>query len=50
VVTVTHYRAYFGVHLGDTIIDITMETRGPDHIVELMAELKKAGYEFERVL
>jgi threonine dehydratase len=50
VVTVTHDRAYFGVHLGDTIIDITMETRGPDHIIELMNELTKAGYEFERVL
>jgi threonine dehydratase len=50
VVTVTHDRAYFGVHLGDTIIDITMETRGPDHIVELMAALTEAGYEFERVL
>jgi threonine dehydratase len=50
VVQVTHDRAYFGVHLGDTIIDITMETRGPDHIEELMRELRKAGYEFERVL
>jgi threonine dehydratase len=50
VVTVTHDRAYFGVHLGDTIIDITMETRGPEHIAELMNELTKAGYEFERVL
>jgi threonine dehydratase len=49
VVTVTHDRAYFGVHLGDTIIDVTMETRGPDHIAELMNELTKAGYEFERV-
>jgi threonine dehydratase len=50
VVTVTHDRAYFGVHLGDTIIDITMETRGPDHIAELMDALTKAGYDFERVL
>ena len=50
VVTVTHDRAYFGVHLGDTIIDITMETRGPDHIVELMDALTEAGYQFERVL
>ena len=50
VVQVTHDRAYFGVNLGDTIIDITMETRGPDHIEELMGELRKAGYEFERVL
>ena len=50
VVQVTHDRAYFGVNLGDTIIDITVETRGPDHILELMDALKNAGYDFERVL
>lgn len=50
VVQVTHDRAYFGVNLGDTIIDITVETRGPDHIMELMEALKTVGYDFERVL
>ncbi len=42
-------RAYYGVILGDTAIDITMETRGPEHIAELMAALDAAGYVHERV-
>jgi threonine dehydratase len=42
-------RAYFGVVLGDTAIDITMETRGPEHIKELIAALDAAGYVHERV-
>ncbi len=47
----TNYdRAYFGVLLGDAVIDITTETRGPEHIAELMAALNSAGYPHERVL
>lgn len=47
----TNYdRAYFGVLLGDAVIDITTETRGPDHIAELMAALNSAGYPHERVI
>jgi threonine dehydratase len=42
-------RAYYGVVLGDTAIDITMETRGPEHITELKAALDAAGYVYERV-
>ena len=42
-------RAYFGVVLGDTAIDITMETRGPEHIKELIGALDAAGYVHERV-
>ncbi|HKS81995.1 MAG TPA: threonine ammonia-lyase [Candidatus Acidoferrales bacterium] len=42
-------RAYFGVVLGDTAIDITMETRGPEHIKQLIAALDAAGYVHERV-
>ena len=42
-------RAYYGVVLGDTAIDITMETRGPEHIQELIAALDAAGYVHERV-
>ena len=37
-------------NLGDTAIDITMETRGPDHIVELLEALVAAGYTHERIL
>ena len=42
-------RAYYGVVLGDTVIDITMEMRGPEHIAELKAALDAAGYAHERV-
>ncbi len=39
IVETSYDRAYYGVNLGDTAIDITMETRGPDHIVELLSAL-----------
>jgi len=42
-------RAYYGVVLGDTAIDITMETRGPEHVADLKAALEKAGYVYEQV-
>jgi len=50
IVETAYDRAYHGVNLGDTAIDITMETRGPDHIAELLAALEAAGYTHERIL
>jgi threonine dehydratase len=50
IVETAYDRAYHGVNLGDTAIDITMETRGPDHIAELIAALVSAGYTHERIL
>jgi threonine dehydratase len=50
IVETSYDRAYYGVNLGDTAIDITMETKGPDHIAELLAALDGAGYGSERVL
>ena len=50
IVQVVHDRAYFGVHLGEAKIDVTMETRGADHAEEMMRRLREAGYAFERVL
>jgi len=50
IVETAYDRAYHGVNLGDTAIDITMETRGPDHISELLAALVSAGYTHERIL
>ena len=32
-------RAYYGVSLGDTAIDVTIETRGSHHVAELLAAL-----------
>lgn len=50
IVETAYDRAYHGVNLGDTAIDITMETRGPDHIAELISALVHAGYPHERIL
>jgi threonine dehydratase len=50
IVETAYDRAYHGVNLGDTAIDITMETRGPDHIAELLVALVAAGYTHERIL
>ena len=50
IVETAYDRAYHGVNLGDTAIDITMETRGPDHIAELLGALVAAGYTHERIL
>src|SRR5579862_2782818 len=43
-------RAYYGVSLGDTAIDVTLETRGAEHSAELLAAISSAGYNHERVL
>jgi threonine dehydratase len=50
IVETSYDRAYYGVNLGDTAIDITMETRGPDHIAELLSALSANGYVHERIL
>ena len=49
IVETNYDRAYYGVVLGDTVIDITMETRGPEHVADLTAALDSAGYPFDRV-
>lgn len=43
-------RAYYGVSLGDTAIDVTLEARGAAHLDELIAAISKAGYAHERIL
>ncbi len=49
IVDTLHNRAYYGVNLGDTVIDITMETRGRDQVAELLAALTAEGYKHSRV-
>ena len=50
IVETSYNRAYYGVNVGETAIDITMETRGPEHIAELLSALNAGGYTHERVL
>jgi len=50
VMDVAHDRAYYGVTLGHTAIEVTFEARGSEHAEEVFAALKEAGFGFERVV
>ncbi len=49
IVQTAYDRTYFGVDLGNTAIDLTMEMRGSEHIAELVGALKEKRYQFERI-
>ena len=49
IVETLHNRAYYGVNLGDTVIDITLETRGAAHITAIAHALESEGYRYERI-
>lgn len=49
VMTIEHDRAYHGVALGETAIEATIETRGSEHVEELLHSLHAAGYSVERI-
>lgn len=50
IVNTLYNRSYYGVNLGDTVIDITMETRGPQQVAELLDALTTEGYKHTRVI
>jgi threonine dehydratase len=49
ILRIEHDRAYHGVLLGQTMVEMTLETRGREHLDELVSRLEEAGYTFERV-
>jgi threonine dehydratase len=49
ILEVFHNRAFSRVDLGETAVDLTLETRGPEHIEELRHLLASGGYEHERL-
>lgn len=49
IVETLHNRAYYGVSLGETVIDITLETRGAGHITAISHALQEDGFRFERI-
>jgi len=49
IVETQYDRTYYGVNLGDTAIDLSMETRGPDHIAKILQALTEAEYRHERI-
>ena len=49
IVETIHNRAYYGVSLGETVIDVTLETRGASHITAIHHALSEAQFQFERI-
>lgn len=50
IVETVHNRAYYGVSLGETVIDVTIETRGAAHITAISHALTEAHFRFERIM
>jgi threonine dehydratase len=48
VIEVHHTRA-FSHRFGDTTLQLTLETRGPDHVEEILRALRERGYQVERI-
>ena len=47
---VIHNRAFSRVDLGETAVDLTLETRGAEHIAQLVQLLDACGYEHQRLV
>jgi threonine dehydratase len=50
VLDIGHIRAFSGVELGETIVDVVLETRGPDHVGRIVSALHGHGYQHRRRL
>jgi threonine dehydratase len=47
---IVHDRSHYGVNLGESVIELTLETRGRDHANEIVELLQQSGYPIEQVL
>ncbi len=50
IVELHHDRTYYGVNLGDTMIDVTLEARGEEQIQQILHGLRQEGYRHERIV
>jgi threonine dehydratase len=48
VIEVHHTRA-FATRFGDTTLQLTLETRGPDHVDEILKALRERGYQVQQI-
>lgn len=49
IVNIVHDRSHYGVPLGESAIELSLETRGREHANEIIAALKDSGYPVEQV-
>lgn len=48
ILEINHDRAFSGAELGETLIELVLETHGVEHIADVSERLRRAGYRFER--
>ncbi len=48
IVSIEHDRAFSGLELGQTRVELVLETNGPDHVALVEKSLTDAGFEFGR--
>src|SRR5574338_411815 len=48
VIEVHHSRA-FATRFGDTTLQLTLETRGPEHVAEILQALRERGYQVQQI-
>jgi len=44
IIAINHDRTFAGVELGQTLVELVVETRGPEHLSEVLARLDAEGY------
>jgi len=49
ILDISHSRAFSPAQVGETLIDIVVETRGPEHIADIQGKLLEQGIRAERV-
>lgn len=49
VMNIVHDRSHYGVNLGESVIELTLETKGREHANEIVAALQKSGYPIEQI-
>lgn len=49
IMNIVHDRSHYGVPLGESAVELTLETRGRDHGNEIIAALHQAGHLIEQV-
>jgi len=49
IVNIVHDRSHYGVPLGESAIELSLETRGRDHANQIVAALRESGYPVEQI-
>jgi threonine dehydratase len=50
IVETSYHRAFHGAGVGETVIDLTMETRGCSHSDAMTTALANSGYSHQRIV